>query len=74
MASIYPLQITPLDCSPLVIDNGYIVVNQNQFAQWVAQLLLGNSLHISRVIEGLDSKAVNQRDKAIDRMGTGDRH
>lgn len=62
----YPLQITPMDCSPLVIDNGYQVVNQTMLAQWVTQLLLGNSLHISRVIEGLDSKAVNQRDKAID--------
>lgn len=66
MEKTYPLQITPMDCSPLVIDNGYQVVDQAVLAQWVAQLLLGNSLHISRVIEGLDSKAVNQRDKAID--------
>lgn len=66
MATAYPLQITPMDCSPLVIDYSYIVVNQNQLAQWVAQLLLGNSLHISRVIEGLDLQAVNMRDKAID--------
>lgn len=62
----YPLQITPMDCSPLVIDNGYKVVDQTTLAQWVAQLLLGNSLHITRVIEGLDSNAVNMRDKAID--------
>ena len=55
-----------MDCSPLVVDNGFVVVDQNVLAQWVAQLLLGNSLHISRVIEGLDSKAVNQKDKAID--------
>ena len=66
MAASYPLQITPMDCSPLVIDNGYTVVDQKVLAQWVAQLLLGNSLHISRVIEGLDSKAVNQKNKAID--------
>lgn len=66
MAIAYPLQITPMDCSPLVIDNGYQVVDQVVLAQWVAQLLLGNSLHISRVIEGLDSKAVNMKDKAID--------
>lgn len=55
-----------MDCSPLVIDNGYKVVDQTILAQWVAQLLLGNSLHITRVIEGLDSKAVNIRNKAID--------
>lgn len=63
---MYPLQITPMDCSPLVIDNAYQVVDQTKLAKWVAQLLLGNSLHITRVIEGLDSKAVNMRDKAID--------
>lgn len=62
----YPLQLTPMDCSPLVIDNGYKVVDQTTLAQWVAQLLLGNSLHITRVIEGLDTYAVNMRDKAID--------
>lgn len=55
-----------MDCSPLVIDNGYVVVDQKQLSQWVAQLLLGNSLHISRVIEGLDSRAVNMKNKAID--------
>lgn len=70
MAKMYPLQITPMDCSPLVIDNGYQVVDQTMLAQWVAQILLGNSLHISRVIEGLDSKAVNMKDKAIDSVIT----
>jgi hypothetical protein len=66
MATVYPLRIIQMDCSPLVIDNGYEVVEQSVLVQWVAQLLLGNSLHISRVIEGLDSKAVNLKDKAID--------
>ena len=55
-----------MDCSPLVIDNSYQVVDQEVLAQWVAQLLLGNSLHISRVIEGLNSRAVNMKNKAID--------
>lgn len=62
----YPLQITPMDCSPLVIDNGYKVVDQTTLVQWVAQLLLGNSQHITRVIEGLDSNAVNMRNNAMD--------
>ena len=31
-----------MDCSPLVIDNGYVVVDKKQLSQWVAQLLLGN--------------------------------
>lgn len=55
-----------MDCSPLVIDNGYVVADQMHLSQWVALLLLGNSLHISRVIEGLDSRAVNMKNKAID--------
>ena len=29
----YPLQITPMDCSPLVIDNGFQVVDQAVLAQ-----------------------------------------
>ena len=55
-----------MDCSPLVIDNGYHVVQPDVLAQWVAQLLLGNSLHIARIIEGLDSKGVSLRNAAID--------
>lgn len=62
----YPLQITMMDCSPIVIDNGYQVVNPNDLAKWVAQLLLGNSLHIARVIEGLESHPVSLKNKAID--------
>lgn len=64
----YPLQIIPMDCSPLVIDNGYQVVNPDVLVQWVAQLLLGNSLHIARVIEGLVSHPVSLRNKAIDNI------
>lgn len=55
-----------MDCSPLVIDNSYHVVEEDVLAEWVAQLLLGNSLHIARVIECLDSSAVSMKDKAID--------
>jgi len=29
----YPLQITAMDCSPLVIDNGFQVVDQAVLAQ-----------------------------------------
>lgn len=55
-----------MDCSPLVIDNSYNVIELNLLAQWVAQLLLGNYLHIARIIEGLDSSAAPLRNKAID--------
>ena len=55
-----------MDCSPLVIDNSYHVVEEDVLAEWVAQLLLGNSLHIARVIECLDSSAVSMKDRAID--------
>lgn len=63
---VSPLRIISMDCSPLVIDNGYIVVDEDLLAEWVAQLLLGNSQHISRIIEGLHSTGVNLRNKAID--------
>ena len=59
----YPIQLIEVDCSPLVIDNGFQIVKQEELAKWVAQLLLGNSMHIARVIEGLDSKAVSLRNK-----------
>lgn len=62
----YPIQLIEVDCSPLVIDNGFQIVKQEELAKWVAQLLLGNSMHIARVIEGLDSKAVSLRNKAVD--------
>lgn len=55
-----------MDCLPLVVDNSYRIVETNLLAKWVAQLLLGNSLHIARVIEGLDSQAINMRNKTID--------
>lgn len=66
MLTSYPLEITPMDCLPLVVDNSYRVVETDLLAKWVAQLLLGNSLHIARVIEGLDSQAISMRNKTID--------
>ncbi len=66
MPTKYPLEITPMECLPLVTDNSYKVVETNQLVKWVAQLLLGNSLHLARVIEGLDSQAINMRNKTID--------
>ncbi len=55
-----------MDCSPLVIDSSFNVIDLELLAKWVAQLLLGNSLHIARIIEGLDSKGVSHRNVAID--------
>lgn len=66
MPTTYPLEITPMDCLPLVMDNSYRVVETDLLAKWVAQLLLGNSLHIARVIEGLDSQAISMKNKTID--------
>lgn len=66
MATTYPLVITPMDCLPLVMDNSYSVVETDLLANWVAQLLLGNSLHLARVIEGLDSQAISMKNKTID--------
>jgi len=64
----YPFQITQMDCSPIVIDNGYHVVQPDVLAQWVAQLLLGNSLHVAHIIAGLDSNGVSLRNAAIDNI------
>lgn len=64
--NMYPLQIEQMDCSPITIDNGYKVIDLDLLAKWIAQLLMGNSVHITRIIEGLDPHYANLRNEAID--------
>lgn len=61
----YPLQITQMDCSPLVIDNGYHEVQPDLLAQWVAQLLSGIFLNVARIIEGMDSKGCHKETQPL---------
>ena len=62
----YPLEIEQMDCTPITIDNGYRVIDMELLAKWIAQLLMGNSIHITRIIEGLDPHFANLRNEAID--------
>ena len=57
-----------MDCSPITSDNGYKVVDMDLLAKWIAQLLMGNSVHITRIIEGLAPHYANLRNEAIDSL------
>lgn len=62
----YPIEIEQMDCTPITIDNGYRVIDVELLAKWIAQLLMGNSVHITRIIEGLEPHFANLRNEAID--------
>lgn len=51
-----PLTITPKTFGDLYVDFEYVVSNRELLVKYVSQLLMGRSLHIQRIIEGLDPK------------------
>ena len=62
----YPIEIELMDCSPVAIDYGYRIIDMDLMAEWITRLLLGNSLHITRIIERLEPHFVSLRNEAID--------
>jgi len=49
----FPIRIIGTDLSPLVIDDDYEVVDKQQLAEWIAQLVWGEYGHIYMIIENL---------------------
>lgn len=49
-----PLTITSKTFGNLYVDFEYVVSNRDKLVEYVGQLLLGRSLHIQRIIQGLD--------------------
>ncbi|MBN2596747.1 MAG: hypothetical protein JXR82_08205 [Marinifilaceae bacterium] len=50
-----PIKIIDTDCSPLVLDIEYEIINKDLLANYVGELLLGHHLHICRIINSLSS-------------------
>jgi hypothetical protein len=51
-----PLTITQKNFGNLYVDFEYVVSNRDKLVEYVSQLLMGRSLHIKRIIQGLDPK------------------
>lgn len=61
-----PFKLTRTDCSPLVIDDEYEIVNINLLAEYVVELLLGHHRHMLRVINSLSTTFPHHPDESID--------
>lgn len=63
---VAPLKMEVMDCSPLVVDDGFEVANKDLLASWIAELCLGNYLHLREVIEQLNPDIPISENEAID--------
>lgn len=61
-----PLKMVVMDCTPLVVDYGYEVTDKDLLAGWIAELCLGNFLHLREVIEQLNPDIPISEDEAIE--------
>ncbi|WP_297085459.1 hypothetical protein [uncultured Draconibacterium sp.] len=50
-----PINFINTDCSPLVIDNDYEIINKDLLANYVGELLLGHHHHVYRIINSLST-------------------
>jgi hypothetical protein len=63
-----PFALKNTDCSPLVVDNEFEIVDENLLASHVGELLLGNHLHMMNVINRLSSVAPETPNRIIDHI------
>lgn len=63
-----PFTITSTDFSPLVIDNEYEIINENLLAEYVAELLLGNHIQVTGIINSLRSSPIVNPLASIDHV------
>lgn len=64
----YPIRIIGTDLSPLVVDDDYEVVDKQQLAEWIAQLVLGEYGHVYMIIEKLAPEEMPSDNGSIDYM------
>lgn len=60
-----PFKLIDTDCTPLVIDNEYEIVDKKLLAKYVGELLLGNHKHIMRIINSLSTTLPEHPDNSI---------
>ncbi|WP_430814004.1 hypothetical protein [Carboxylicivirga sp. RSCT41] len=63
-----PIKIIETDCSPLVFDNEYEIIDIDLLANYVGELLLGHHLHICRIINSLKSVSPVHPNDSIDQV------
>lgn len=61
-----PFQFIDTDCSPLVIDNEYEIIDIELLASYVGELLLGNHRHILRIINSLSTTFPKHPNESVD--------
>lgn len=52
-----PFSYINCDCSPLVVDNEYEIINEDLLAQYVGKIVLGHHSHVKRIIQTLSTKS-----------------
>jgi hypothetical protein len=65
-----PLNLINTDCSPLVIDNEFEIVNEDVLAQYVGEMLLGHHFHIMRILNSLTTIFPIHPNDSIDKIIT----
>lgn len=64
----FPIRIIGTDLSPLVVDDDYEVIDKQQLAEWISQLVLGEYGHIYMIIEQLAPAETPSNNGLIDYM------
>lgn len=64
----FPIRIIGTDLSPLVVDDDFEVVDKQQLAEWIAQLVLGEYGHIYMIIKNLSPEELPSDNGSIDHM------
>lgn len=61
-----PFNLIDTDCSPLVFDYEYQIVNKDLLATYVGEMLLGHHLHITRILNSLSTILPTHPNESID--------
>lgn len=54
------------DCTPLVIDNEFEIIDEELLAEYVGRIILGHFVHVKRIIQALASDPPEASDDSLD--------
>ncbi|MBS1776454.1 MAG: hypothetical protein JSS64_09270 [Bacteroidetes bacterium] len=63
-----PFQLNNTNCSPLVIDYDYEIIDKQLLAQYVGELLLGHHFHVIRILNNLAPQLPINPNASIDQV------
>lgn len=61
----YPIRFIGTDLTPLVIDDDYEVIDKQQLAEWIAELLIGHYMQMIFIINGFSAGEPATEDSSI---------